>query len=404
MNSEIKNILSELRKQKSLFALLFFLLIAFFSQSVYSQSSDVNFPTPIITNEITGTISARAVGDSRLTRFFYKFNGTQGDIFINVKTNNLDGDIDVFTVKELDSLTKITIYSDSSENETGRVIYLRKPETLILRIEARSPNDNPATFTIKFAGSFAPLPITSENLRVSKPKVKGANQGAVKVNAIGTIIETPKPVSAAKTESAAITKEAQEKSEIKTEKTASITAEIPQIFDPTKKKENESEDFTVENKTETEVSVSAEKTETEIDPVSAENEIADDTENSVVEGKTETNEIADTNEETEIPAETVSSKPTEIAEEKTVSNEKTETVNAIENAKTTELSSGEKSFDPSQLANVRLKISLKNGEKIEHPMSEVVWFNVNQGVLTVITNGGKIEKYQILDVAKMSIE
>ncbi len=404
MNSEIKNILSELRKQKSLFALLFFLLLAFFSQSVYSQSSDVNFPTPIITNEITGTISARAVGDSRLTRFFYKFNGTQGDIFINVKTNNLDGDIDVFTVKELDSLTKITIYSDSSENETGRVIYLRKPETLILRIEARSPNDDPATFNIKFAGSFAPLPITSENLRVSEPKVKGENQGAVKVNAIGTIIETPKPVSAAKTESAAITKEAQEKSGIKTEKTASITAEIPQIFDPAKKKENESEDFTVENKTETEVSVSAEKTETEIDPVSAENEIADETENSVVEGKTETNEIADTNEKTEIPAETVSSKPTEIAEEKTDSNEKTESVNAIENAKTTELSSGEKSFDPSQLANVRLKISLKNGEKIEHPMSEVVWFNVNQGVLTVITNGGKIEKYQILDVAKMSIE
>lgn len=395
MNSKITNILSKLQTQKSLL-LLCSLLLAFFSQSVYSQSSDVNFPTPLISNEVSGTIPARAVGDSRLTRYYYQFNGNQGDVFINVKTNNLDGDIDIFTVKQLDSLTKITIYSDSSENETGRVVYLRKPEKLILRIEARSPNDNPATFSIKFAGSFAPLPITAEILRNSQPKVKSENQGAVKVNAIGTIIETPKPAPSAEIEPTEKSEEITKKSEINTEKPALINAEIPKTFDPTKKTENEQ----IEAKN----SANVENTEPKIDADSIENEIVDKTKNSVVDNKTESNEIDDSSKIVEAPTEIISNKETETVKEKTDSVEKTEVEKVAETAENTESNSVEKTFDPSQLANVRLKISLKNGEKIEHPMSEVVWFNVNQGVLTVITNGGKIEKFSILDVAKMTVE
>lgn len=391
MNSAIIKNISPVRTRKGLFLLPCLLLLAVFSQSVFSQSSDVNFPTPIITNEISGTIPARAVGDSRLTRFYYRFDGNQGDIFINVKTNNLNGDIDIFTVKELDSLTKITIYSDSSENETGRVIYLRKPEKLILRIEARSPNDDPATFTVKFAGSFAPLPLTLENMRVSKPKVKSENQGVVKVNAIGTIIEAPKPEPSAENKTPVKSEETAEKTEDQAEKATSVSAEIPEIFDPTKKTETILKDFELENKTETAASADTEKAQPKITSDSGEIEVASKTENSVVENQSETDAAADS-------TETAASEKREV---KANSVEKIKTEKADETSDTNVV---EKTFDPSQLANVRLKISLKNGEKIEYPMSEVVWFNVNQGVLTVITNGGKIEKFSILDVAKMTIE
>ena len=60
------------------------------------------------------------------------FDGEQGDIFLNLVSKNFNGDIDVFMLDGLRPLTKMVIYSDLSENETGRVIYLRKPEKLLL--------------------------------------------------------------------------------------------------------------------------------------------------------------------------------------------------------------------------------------------------------------------------------
>ena len=101
--------------------------------AIYAQSTDQNFPTPVTTNEINGKIPARDVGDARLTSYFYVFNGNQGDVFINVVTKNLDGDIDVFTLNGLRPMTKIRVYSDNSDSETGRIVYLRQPEKLILR-------------------------------------------------------------------------------------------------------------------------------------------------------------------------------------------------------------------------------------------------------------------------------
>jgi len=110
------------------FRLFFGILhLAFCISAVFAQSTNQNFPTPVTTNEISGTIRARDLGDARLTSYFYTFNGNQGDVFINVVTNNLDGDIDVFTADGLRPLTKIRVYSDNPEGETGRVIYLRQP-------------------------------------------------------------------------------------------------------------------------------------------------------------------------------------------------------------------------------------------------------------------------------------
>ncbi|MBX3289666.1 MAG: hypothetical protein KF855_10020 [Acidobacteria bacterium] len=137
---------------RSLFLLLTGLFIGL--SQVSAQSTDQRYPTPITTDTITGSISARAIGDSRKTEYFYAFEGRQGDIFINVVYENLNGDIDVFVVDGLRLMTRIVALADHGITETGRVIYLRKPEKLLLRVSGRTPDDDPAKFTIKFAGSF----------------------------------------------------------------------------------------------------------------------------------------------------------------------------------------------------------------------------------------------------------
>ena len=70
-----------------------------FNLSVKAQSTNQNFPTAVTSNEISGKINARDLGDARLTSYFYVFNGKSGRIFINVVTKNFDGDIDVFTAE-----------------------------------------------------------------------------------------------------------------------------------------------------------------------------------------------------------------------------------------------------------------------------------------------------------------
>ena len=69
-----------------------------------------------------------------------------------------------------------------------------KPEKLILRVEGRTPNDEAATFKIKFAGSFvAAADVKSDEPPL--PEVTSSNQTDVRVNSVGTIIEVkPKPV------------------------------------------------------------------------------------------------------------------------------------------------------------------------------------------------------------------
>ncbi len=99
-----------------MFCVLSFFVFAF---STNAQSTDQSFPTPILTNEIEGRIAARDVGDARLTTYFYIFSGAQGDIFINVKTSNLDGDIDVFAVENLRPLTKITVFPKRRKTKRG---------------------------------------------------------------------------------------------------------------------------------------------------------------------------------------------------------------------------------------------------------------------------------------------
>src|SRR6266550_8862163 len=132
---------------------------------VKGQSTDIAAPVPVRTNEVNATIAARDLGDARLTDHFYAFTGTPGDLLITVDGRNMNGDVDVFTAVGLRPLLKFTIYAGGSAPIT-KSIYLRQRQDLILRVEARTPNDDDAVYRIHFGGAFEPVaggPLVSEN-------------------------------------------------------------------------------------------------------------------------------------------------------------------------------------------------------------------------------------------------
>ncbi len=59
---------------------------------------------------------------------------------------------------------------------------------------------------------------------------------------------------------------------------------------------------------------------------------------------------------------------------------------------------------PDPLEHVNLIILFKDGTVIERPMSEVFRFSVDKAVLTVISKDGRIGRYSILDVSKVTIQ
>ncbi len=326
--------------------------------SVQAQSTSQSFPTPITANEISGKIAARDLGDARLTNYFYVFNGNQGDIFINFKTSNFDGDVDIFIAENLRPLTKITVFSDVSENETGRVIYLRKPEKLILRIQGRTPNDNAATFNLKFAGSFVPAQALADNDVPELPEVKTENQSDVRVNSVGTIISVkPKPTPRSK--------ETVSRDETKKDNAPAIEAENKE------KKPSENE---------TNTKIVAENTATKTPDVAEKPVVV----------------ITETIGKEKAAVKKVTEKNSPVKRKVRPARTKTPVKAAVRETK--------KPAEPNPLENVHLVILFKDGTKIERQMSEVLRVGVDKGVLTLITKDGAIARYQILDVAKMTIQ
>ncbi|HYN83605.1 MAG TPA: hypothetical protein VER32_00010 [Pyrinomonadaceae bacterium] len=121
-----------------------------------AQSPDVDYPTPVFTNELTGRIAPRDLGDARLTRHFYAFRATEGDLVITVESTYLYGSVDVFSLPALRPLAKVTLYGASSPTTVTRSVYLRREESLILRVEGRTMTDADAVYAVRFSGSFAP--------------------------------------------------------------------------------------------------------------------------------------------------------------------------------------------------------------------------------------------------------
>lgn len=181
-------------KQNTGVLILFALSFCSLAGVVKGQSSDIAVPSPVRTNEVSGTISARDIGDPRLTDHYYAFTGTPGDVVITIDSRNLNGDVDVFTSSGLRPLLKITVYSSSSSPIT-KSIYLRKREDLILRVEARSPNDDAGTYRLRFSGSFEPI-TTGPLLAEAAPSVEEALSPARprtgrRVSSVGARIDEP---------------------------------------------------------------------------------------------------------------------------------------------------------------------------------------------------------------------
>lgn len=165
--------------------------------SLCAQSLDANAPAPVRSNSVTGRIAARDLGDSRLTDHYFAFTGTPGDLLITVQSMNLNGDIDVFTAGTLRPLLKLTLYAETSAPAT-KGIYLRKRENLILRVEARSPNDDEGTYRLSFGGSFEPIvggPDIAETETPAQPATETTAGGrkTKRVSSVGARINEPEP-------------------------------------------------------------------------------------------------------------------------------------------------------------------------------------------------------------------
>jgi hypothetical protein len=342
--------------------------------STMAQSGDIAFPTAITENQVAGKIKARDVGDARSTTYYFTFNGRQGDLFVNVVTRNLNGSVDIFAAEGMRPLANILVYADQSQSETGRVIYLRKPEKLILRVEGRTPNDDAAEFQIKFAGGFEAAVPTTDEPPVPKVTDLGENTSGVRVNSVGTIVEViPKP-----------------KASPKAERTESAKTEVPAEV----KKESEN--------SETVVSDNATKTENEakVESTSDETKTPDETLSKRTPTKPSTGASKRrTKPSSDQPAKKDESAP-EATKAETEPKRKPPKVVVTENISKPEPLAAK----PNPLANVNLVILFKDGTKVERPMTQVARFTVDQTTLTVVSTNGRIAKFSILEVASVTIQ
>jgi hypothetical protein len=172
----------------SAFALLFLL-----SSGVAAQSTDMGFPTLVRSNEISGTIAPRDLGDPRPTRYYYSFRGTPGDLNVSVESRNLEGDVDVFTASTLRPLAKVSMYAAGASSNGTKTIYLKTRESLILRVEARTPNDSEGSFRVRFDGAFEPIGSDVPDTEPVIPTVSSASKSGKRVTATGATIEEPEP-------------------------------------------------------------------------------------------------------------------------------------------------------------------------------------------------------------------
>jgi len=159
-----------------------------------AQSSDQSLPTPVLSKEINGKIVALDLGDPRMTRHFYAFEGTPGDLLITVNSRNLNGDVDVFTAVTFKPLMKISIYANTIPPEVTKSLYFRTQQILILRVEARTPNDDPGEYHITFGGSFNPfsggIPV-AEASESSAETASDTGRNNRRLSSVGARIEQP---------------------------------------------------------------------------------------------------------------------------------------------------------------------------------------------------------------------
>jgi len=341
---------------------VFIVPLLLFAGGASAQSTSQDFPTPVTSNEISGSSNARDIGDSRLTTCFYTFNGDQGDLFINLVTRNFTGDLDVFTAATLRPVTKIVVYASDSENETGRAVYFRKSEKLLLRVQGRTPNDDPASFRIKFAGSFQAAKESDVPSGPELPKVASGRETGARVNSVGTLLPpVPKPV--------AVTERSEPVEAAPKEKSDAAVSETAANIDPP-------------------------KTDAELPPKSVELVVTDPM-------RAEESPAAAPAPRTRASRRR---RPPAVKTARPASEAETAAAEPVVKATPKRAAKKVKETVPDPLASIRLIIDFKDGNSLEKSMNEVFKFSVDKGVLIVILKNGSVSRYPIVDVAKVTIE
>ena len=363
---------------KKIFIAGLFLVVCAFAQVVPAQSNDQSLPTPVLSNDLNGKIAALDVGDPRATRHFYAFAASPGDLLISVDSKNLDGDIDVFTAITFRPLMKTTVYSSSQSAGVTKGIYLRAHQLLILRVEARTPNDDAGTYHIHFAGTFEPfrggIPVAevTESTETATPKAS-----ANRLSSVGATLPRPSP-------------EVTETSEAKP--SPSPEKAVERTSDTTEAAKAESEKAKSTNARNTPARPprrSNRPSTSRRQPPPKKTEPAKKTESETVKTESKT-ESAKTSPAKNKPA------PVEKAAEKSASTEKSSVNTSTESPKPQEIAV--------PLPGARLIIEEKDGSRIERPMATVRRVVIEGATIVITLKTGRTERVAMANVARMSIE
>jgi hypothetical protein len=333
----LKGMMSIVCKRLTILALL---LAASFA-TASAQSTNIEFPTPVISNEVSGTITPRDIGDPRLTRHFYLLTGTQGDLVLTIESRNLNGDVDLFTAGTLRPLTKLSMYAGLSTTSASKTVFLRQRESLILRVEARSANDDAGSYRIRFSGGFEPLADAApppENVEPTVSSSPGRDKNVRRVNAAGARIKEEEPPVVATAE-------------------PTETAPAPKV----KAKKTQPETATATEPARTKTAKPARTTR----------------------GRTTTR----TQPARKQPPATTAKKSEERKKEEPAATTAPATAAPAEPG-----------------LNPRLIIETRDGMRVERYMSEVRRVTVERGVLLVITTDGKVERRPMTNVLRVTIE
>ncbi len=321
----------------------------------YSQSTDVRSPTAVVGNEIAGKVPARDIGDARLTDHFYTFNGAPGDLLITIESKNLNGDFDVFSAADLRPLVKVVVYAESDTAVTKN-IYLRRSESLILRVEGRTPNDDQGTYRIRFSGSFLPVDNHALTADAANPNeepaqpAKAGDRKTTRVTSSGARVEEPSSeVATIPTTEPIETKPAEKSTR------ASSVPRNPTARRPTPRKS----------------------------PVKSAERVS-------VPGRSST-------------ADTAAAKPaaTEESDETVVPAPKRPTPRRSQPAATR--SSARIARPEATAENGRLLIEVKDGSRIEYLMSTVSRLTVENGEIVIVSDDGYTKRVPLRNVLRMSI-
>ncbi|MDQ1522773.1 MAG: hypothetical protein QOE47_697 [Pyrinomonadaceae bacterium] len=378
-------------------AATFALLLLLAASPSFSQSIDLNSPTPVVSNEIAGSIAPLDIGDARSTRFFYTFNGLQGDLELTVESFNLEGDVDIFLAGNMRPLTKVTLYAGAGSTRSTKTVYLRRDEPLILRVQARTPNDAEGTYRIRFGGAFRPAArlaaegsatdeSTAANPSPGATTTTSANRKGKRVSSVGARIEEPVVEIA------------------KEEPTPEATPEPMPA--PKKPAANPRPARTRAGARRTSRAESARKTSPKTDAEGADASKAGATDSE------SNNNARNDSEATEKPAEPKPERPRPVRVPRARGNRSSTAARrtTAPPAESVPASPAESSASPAETnappapVSARLVLVMRDGETFERDMAGIRRVTVENGVLIIVSKNGKTERQPMTAVLRMSIE